>query len=292
MQTFIQAFIQASLPSGFFDMIGMARPRNCLCQPPAELALLLTWCDFAHRIFRAELSSASSLIHRPRFALRIVSIRKVSWTMTRPRGRPQRGSAWKPRRPFISPSDSPSITSSSQRHPGQPSAHSRSRFNVQSTSRALAPSLSSPPQRHARSPSDSTSDPDSHSQHASRGAGPLPRGYFTNIQLWDSMTTLYDLVFEIRQEVDDLYFHLQDTGAKVDTFLRTLSSLKSALTPSSDEDDPMEMSVEEKDDEAEMGSDVAPQAAPGAVTDANRDGANEAMDEAGQERNRAAPPGV
>jgi hypothetical protein len=106
------------------------------------------------------------------------------------------------------------------------------------------------------------------------------------------MTTLYDLVFEIRQEVDDLNFRLQDTGAKVDIFLQTLSSLKSALTPSSDEDAPMEMPAEEKDDEAELGPDVAPQAAPGAVTDANREGANEAMDEAGQERNWAAQPGV
>ena len=159
---------------------------------------------------------------------------------------------------------------------------------MHSTSRALAPRLSSPSRCHARSPSDSTSDLDSHSQHASRGDGTLPRGPFTNLQLWDSMNTLYDLIFDIREEVDDLSFRLQDTEAKVDLFLRTLTSLKSSLISSSDEDAPREVSVEENDEEIDIMPDVAPRAAPGAATDANRESEGEAMDEVEQERSGAA----
>jgi hypothetical protein len=93
------------------------------------------------------------------------------------------------------------------------------------------------------------------------------------------MTTLYDLVFDIRQEVDDISFRIQDTGAKVDLFLRTLSSLKSSLISSSDEDAPREVPAEEKDEEIDIMPDVAPRAAPGAATAVNRESDGEAMDE-------------
>jgi hypothetical protein len=92
------------------------------------------------------------------------------------------------------------------------------------------------------------------------------------------MTTLYDLVFEIRQEVDDLNFRLQDTGAKVDIFLQTLSSLQSSLISSSDEDAPMEESVEATDEATDTAPDAVPRAAPGAATDANRASTVEAID--------------
>ena len=103
------------------------------------------------------------------------------------------------------------------------------------------------------------------------------------------MTTLYDLVFDIRQEVDDINFRLQDTSAKVDLFLRTLSSLKSSILSSQDEDAPREEPAEEKDEEEKY---VAPRATPGVATIVNRDGDGEAMDEVEQEGSGVAKPGV
>jgi hypothetical protein len=93
------------------------------------------------------------------------------------------------------------------------------------------------------------------------------------------MTTLYDLVFDICEQVDDISFWIQDTGAKVDLFLRTVSSLKSSLISSSDEDAPREAPTEEKDEEMDIMLDVAPRAAPGLVTTVNRESDGEAMDE-------------
>ena len=83
----MQALIQASLPSDFFDMAGMEVLRISCFQPPAELSLLWTWSDFSLCVFEAELRPAFSLTLRPRSAFRIVPVRSVGWTMTRPRGR-------------------------------------------------------------------------------------------------------------------------------------------------------------------------------------------------------------
>jgi hypothetical protein len=199
--------------------------------------------------------------------------------MTRPRGRPRRGSPWKPRRPSVSPSDSPSISSSPRHHSGHLSAYSHDRMNSHSTRGALVPRTPSSPLHYPHSPSATPLDPTSdfdpltseHSQHASRGAGPLPRGPFTNVQLWDSMAALYDLVFGIRQGVEDLNYRLQETGAKVDLFLRTLTSLQSSLTSSSDEDAPMEEPDAATDAATGTTTGAAPGAATGATTDANRE---------------------
>jgi hypothetical protein len=83
------------------------------------------------------------------------------------------------------------------------------------------------------------------------------------------MAALYDLVFGIRQEVEDLNYRLQDTGTKVDLFLRTLTSLQSSLTSSSDEDAPMEESDAVTDAATGTTTGAAPGAALGATTDAN-----------------------
>jgi hypothetical protein len=90
---------------------------------PAELALQLQWCDPA-RTFWLELGPAYSLTFRPHRVLWTASARRTGWTMTRPRGRPRRGSPWKPRRPSVSPSDSPSISSSPRLQSGHFSASS------------------------------------------------------------------------------------------------------------------------------------------------------------------------
>jgi hypothetical protein len=104
-----------------------------------------------------------------------------------------------------------------------------------------------------------------HSQHASRGAGPLPSGPFTRVQLWDSLAALYDLVFGIRQGVEDLNYRLQETGAKVDLFLRTITSLQNSLLSSLDEDAPMKEPYMATDEATGTTTGEAPRAATGAT---------------------------
>jgi hypothetical protein len=60
------------------------------------------------------------------------------------------------------------------------------------------------------------------------------------VQLWDSLAALYDLVFGIRQSVDDLNFCLQETDDKIDLFLSTLASLQDSLTPRQQEHSPVQ----------------------------------------------------
>jgi hypothetical protein len=108
-----------------------------------------------------------------------------------------------------------------------------------------------------------------HSQHASRGAGPLPSGPFTRVQLWDSMAALYDLVFGIRQGVEDLNYRLQETGATVDLFLRTLTTLQNSLVSNLAEDAPMK----EPDPATDEATGTTMGAAPGAAAGATAMGA-------------------
>jgi hypothetical protein len=60
------------------------------------------------------------------------------------------------------------------------------------------------------------------------------------VQFRDSLAALHDLVFGIRQGVEDLHYRLQDIDAKVELFLRTLSSMQDALSSSPGVTDPME----------------------------------------------------
>jgi hypothetical protein len=218
---------------------------------PAELALQLQWCDPA-RTFWLELGPAYSLTSRPHRVLWTASARRTGWTMTRPRGRPRRGSPWKPRRPSVSPSDSPSISSSPRLQSGHFSASSHGLTNPQFNCMAMVPRTPSSPQRHLLSPPVNPSVPtpaldplgymggDEHPHHASRGAGPHPHDSFTAAQIRDSLAALNDLVFGIRQGVEDLNYRLQETDAKVELFLRTLSSLQDSLASSPAEAVPME----------------------------------------------------
>jgi hypothetical protein len=51
------------------------------------------------------------------------------------------------------------------------------------------------------------------------------------VQLRDSLENIYDLVFELRKEVDDLHFRVHSTNNKVATLLHLLASM-SATFPS------------------------------------------------------------
>jgi hypothetical protein len=186
------------------------------------------------------LGSAPSVIICSHSVHRITSIYRFCWTMKRLRGRPRRGSAWKPRRPSISRSDSSSLSSSSRSQSGHLSITARRMVHEQSISKVLVPRTVSPPTRQPCDPPVPPFHPEPDPPQTSRGAGPLPRDSFTSAQLWDSLAALYDLVFGIRQGVEDLNFRLQETDVKVDIFLRTLTSLQDSLDPRQNEDSPMQ----------------------------------------------------
>jgi hypothetical protein len=56
-------------------------------------------------------------------------------------------------------------------------------------------------------------------------AGPQFPDSFDRAQFKDSLSILYNLVFELRQEVVDLHFRLQATDVKVVSFLQILSAM-------------------------------------------------------------------
>jgi hypothetical protein len=161
--------------------------------------------------------------------------------MPRPRGRPRRGSPWKPRRPSVSPPDSPSICSSPSLQPEpfiSPSpAPPVSQFNClaiipRMPSSSSCPLLAPPMVEPAPIP---VFD----SLRKTGGEPPPPRkpwnsenqssDSFYGTQLRESLAILYGLVFELRQGVEDLQFRLQATDGKVAVLLQLLSSLQEAF---------------------------------------------------------------
>jgi len=136
--------------------------------------------------------------------------------MSRPRGRSRRGSPWKPRRPSVSPPDSPSICSSPPLEPEpiiSPSpAPPVSQFNCL----AIIPRTPSSSSRLLLSPFvvESAPIPVFDSLRNSGGEPPPPRkpgnteyqssDSFNGAQLRESLAILYRLVFELRQGVEDL----------------------------------------------------------------------------------------
>jgi hypothetical protein len=137
-----------------------------------------------------------------------------SWcTMTRIRGKPRRGAPWKPRRPSTSRSASSSLDSSSRSHSsrshsGHLSSTSHHLEQDHSLSWALVPCAVTPPPRQPGDPPEHPPHPEPDLHQTFQGAGPLPRDASTPEQIWESMAALYDLVFGIRQGVEDLNFRL------------------------------------------------------------------------------------
>jgi hypothetical protein len=169
--------------------------------------------------------------------------------MTRPRGRPRRGSPWKPRRPPITPPDSTS-DDSSPRH--QSDFTPVSLQAPQFSSMAVIPRT---PISLLRLFQDSPATPPnpvpSHDPPGNLECGPSPQGApktaglhsqdsFDKEQFRNSLSVLHNLVFELRQEVADLHFRIQATDVKVASFLQILSSMHAALFP-----DPVEADKDE-----------------------------------------------
>jgi hypothetical protein len=229
-------FNAAVPPFGFHNMQSIVMCLVCCSWLLAERAL--QW----HRLNLGSVSSDLLCSHRVHH---ITFVYRRCCTMTRLRGRPRRGSPWKPRRPSISRSVSSSLSSSSRSHSsrshsGHLSFTSRRMEHAHSLSWALVPYAATPPPRQPGDPPMPPPHPEPDPHQTSRGAGPLPRDASTPEQLWDSMAALYDLVFGIRQGVEDLNFRLQETDVKVDLFLSTLASLQDSLIPRQNEDSPVQ----------------------------------------------------
>jgi hypothetical protein len=55
------------------------------------------------------------------------------------------------------------------------------------------------------------------------------------VQLKDSLDNIFNLVFELRKEVDDLHFRVQFTTTKVTTLLHLMASMRATFPPHPDE---------------------------------------------------------
>jgi hypothetical protein len=172
------------------------------------------------------------------------------------RGKPKRGSPWKPRRPPVSLSASPMTGSSSHPQTMSPAAtpppaqsvHLRSAATQPPSpslllhSMATIPRGSPPTQRCPQDPRmqfvATMSFPGSSSTWRS---APLAFGESKRLRLHpaaqldsehfrERLGILYDLVFELRREVADLKFRLQATEDNVATFLHILSAMHSELS--------------------------------------------------------------
>jgi hypothetical protein len=168
------------------------------------------------------------------------------------RGKPKRGSPWKPCRPSLSPSTSP-ITGSSTHPPIlSPSVTpTPAKTKRRRPSDASTPKQSSLPRAMATIPSGSPMTPrsptDPRMQFFASMSFPAssstwrsePRAFGAAKRLWlhppthpdrdnfnERLGVLYDLVFELRREVADLKFRFQATEDNVETFLQILSTMQ------------------------------------------------------------------
>jgi len=156
----------------------------------------------------------------------------------RPRGKPKRGSSWKPRRPPLTSSDSSASDVSPPRpadlgpvplRPPQPRSMAVIPHTPTSVMRlSLIPPELPSSSMHPGEPSAKWSEPPP-PQPAPRRAGLCYPEHLDRIQFAESLGTLHDLAFELRREVADLKYRFQITEAKVDSFMQIVSSMHEAL---------------------------------------------------------------
>jgi hypothetical protein len=172
------------------------------------------------------------------------------------RGKPKRGSPWKPRRPPVSPSASPATGSSSLPQSLSPAAtppplqslHFRSAITPPPSQPALLHSMATIPRGSTPTPR-SPQDPRMHFMATmsfprssstwrsapaafgeSKRARLHPASHLDSENFKERLGILYDLVFELRREMADLKFRLQATEDNVATFLHILSTMQSELS--------------------------------------------------------------
>jgi hypothetical protein len=219
------------------------------------------------------------------------------------RGRPRRGSPWRPRRPSFSPPASPPTDSAI--HPQAETLDPTSlnpptmnfnclelvpRLPSSSLRLLLAPLVTEPV--HSPSPvfpRDIGADQPPPARKPGYSGAPTSDSTKDD-QLKDKLAILYGLVFELRQGVEDLHFRLQLTNEKVAQFLQLLSSLyETVLSPP----EPAADATEGKDqvsamttgdtsmqDAATTGEDVAKQSAAGSAPERSGNATKEMKDNA------------
>jgi hypothetical protein len=149
------------------------------------------------------------------------------------RGRPRRGSPWRPRRPSAPPSAQPP-TGPSLRFPAETmeSIHSLALVPrpLSSALRILqSPPMAAPPHPPLSAlPGTSADQNPSSSRNQAHKEHPSADTVHGE-QLKDKLSILYGLVFELRQGVEDLQFRLQLNNEKIALFLQLLSSLHEAV---------------------------------------------------------------
>jgi hypothetical protein len=109
------------------------------------------WLDPGRIIWFDVVPDHSPAIHLHRVLL-TSSASRTGHLMMRPRGRPRRGSPWKPRRPLVSPPDSPSICSSPRLQSELFSASSHVSLNSHFNCMAMVPRSPSSLLRHLLNP--------------------------------------------------------------------------------------------------------------------------------------------
>jgi hypothetical protein len=161
--------------------------------------------------------------------------------MPRPRGRPRRGSPWKPRRPSVSPPDSPSADSSPPTQSAHLLAPPPGPPNLQLGCLALIPRLASSflhPTKAFTAPKPTPDPPKSSSGELPPRRRHEDADSYTSEQFKTSLEILYGLVFELRQGVADLQFRLQATDERVEVFLQTLASMQATFSSNAAEATP------------------------------------------------------
>jgi hypothetical protein len=232
----------------------MAQATFNLFSPPLELHImaaihLLVVCLCAGIIWLSPLQPlwkltgigmhTTALVQLPTSVHPLVHLAPISGhstrIMPRPRGRPRRGSPWKPRRPSVSPPASPSSHSSPSIHP-EPIPPAPPDIVVSNfDSLAIIPKMLSSSSRLPPNPPGFEPPPPPHQNSAGTTGGEpppcenQPLNSFLDNQLRDSLGILYSLVFELRQGVEDLQFRLLAVDEKVAVLLQLLNSLQEAL---------------------------------------------------------------
>jgi hypothetical protein len=175
-------------------------------RPPA-----CSWADLIRFLW---LLACTHILHASYESLYLVP-NPVS--MPRERGRPRRGSPWRPRRPSLSPPGPQPHSSTLVPWIAIPLSLSTLRLK----SRYLAPAFQRIPRSSEDPPPPRRPGNYAHQDPVSN----------TGVQLRDNLANIYDLVFELRKEVDDLHFRVQSTTTKVTTLLHLMASM-SATFPS------------------------------------------------------------
>jgi hypothetical protein len=163
-------------------------------------------------------------------------------TMPRLRLRPRRGSPWHPRRPRTSSSPSGSSpTSALSRRPPAPHAFEcLAIIDTTLNSSRRHPSRPGPSSFRHSSPPPAPGEASAKSSHGRTGHGrPSSKMKAPSSNLpRESLTVLHDLVFELREGVDDLQFRVQQMEGRLSVLLQLLASHPEA-SPEDSSDAPL-----------------------------------------------------